>query len=287
MYMLTRRCTQRQFLLRPDPQTNNAFIYCLAEAAARFDIEVILPVAMSNHHHTNLYDRYGNVIEFVEHFHKMLAKCMNAFRGRWENFWSSESVSIVRLVDVADAIDKIVYAATNPVKDGLVERAQDWPGVNGLSALLDRRVLEATRPPFFFREDGPMPASVTLQLTIPPELGESAAVLDVIRERVAAVEARHDAKRMRSGQRVLGRRRVLRQSWRDSPSSQEPRRTLNPRVAARSLWSRLDALSRNREFVEKYREARIAWLEGTPIPFPRGTYWLRRFVGVPVVAENN
>jgi len=164
MYMLTRRCTQRQFLLRPDPQTNNAFIYCLAEAAARFDIEVILPVAMSNHHHTNLYDRYGNVIEFVEHFHKMLAKCMNAFRGRWENFWSSESVSIVRLVDVADAIDKIVYAATNPVKDGLVERAQDWPGVNGLSALLDRRVLEATRPPFFFREDGPSSESLPRSL---------------------------------------------------------------------------------------------------------------------------
>jgi len=31
--MITRRCTQRQFLMRPDPVTNNAFIYCLAVAA--------------------------------------------------------------------------------------------------------------------------------------------------------------------------------------------------------------------------------------------------------------
>ena len=29
--MITRRCTQRQFLLRPDQATNNAFIYCPAE----------------------------------------------------------------------------------------------------------------------------------------------------------------------------------------------------------------------------------------------------------------
>jgi hypothetical protein len=27
--MITRRCTQRRFLLRPDRETNNAFTYCL------------------------------------------------------------------------------------------------------------------------------------------------------------------------------------------------------------------------------------------------------------------
>jgi hypothetical protein len=40
-YMVTRRCTQRQLLLRPDKKTNNAFIYCLAEAAQRFGIDVL------------------------------------------------------------------------------------------------------------------------------------------------------------------------------------------------------------------------------------------------------
>jgi hypothetical protein len=29
---ITRRCTQREFLLRPDEETNNAFVYALAEA---------------------------------------------------------------------------------------------------------------------------------------------------------------------------------------------------------------------------------------------------------------
>ena len=50
--MLTRRCTQRPFLLRPDDETNNAFAYCLADAAKRFDIELIVAHQMSNHHHT-------------------------------------------------------------------------------------------------------------------------------------------------------------------------------------------------------------------------------------------
>jgi REP element-mobilizing transposase RayT len=49
-YLITRRCTQRQFLLRPDPETNNAFIYCLIDAALRYDVEVLLPCAMSNHY---------------------------------------------------------------------------------------------------------------------------------------------------------------------------------------------------------------------------------------------
>ena len=67
-YLVTRRCTQRQFLLRPDAATNNAFTYCLIEAAQRTQVEVLLPCAMSNHHHTVIFDRYGRYPEFVEHF---------------------------------------------------------------------------------------------------------------------------------------------------------------------------------------------------------------------------
>src|SRR5262245_18310890 len=189
-YMVTRRCTQRQLLLRPDLDTNNAFIYCLAEAAQRFDIEVVLPSAMSNHHHTIVFDRYGRLPLFTEHFHKMLAKCMNALRGRWENLWSTEQVCVVRLVDPADVIRKLVYAATNPVKDGLVDRVFRWPGVNGLSALLGQRALRARRPRHFFRASGRMPAEVTLPLVIPPELGDSEQVRDEVRRQVAAEEAR-------------------------------------------------------------------------------------------------
>lgn len=139
--MITRRCTQRQLLLRPDRETNNAFTYCLIEAALRCEVEVLLTCAMSNHHHTVIYDRRGRYPEFVEHFHKIFARSQNALRGRWENFWASEQVCVVRLVDRNAVMDKLVYTATNPVQDHLVDRVHHWPGVNGLAALLAGRSL--------------------------------------------------------------------------------------------------------------------------------------------------
>jgi len=281
-YMLTRRCTQRQFLMRPDPIANQTYTYCLAEAAQRFDMEIILPSAMSNHHHDVFFDRYGRAIEFTEHFHKMLAKAMNAHRGRWENMWSIEPPCLVRLENRADVLDKLVYAATNPVKDGLVERVHHWPGVNGLSALLNGRPLEARRPRQFFRPNGKMPEHVVLDLVIPPELGDPEEVRRELRDRVAAEERRIAEERRRNGKRVLGRRAILRQSWRDCPTSHEPRRGLRPRIAARSKWSRVEALRRCRVFLAAYRAARADWLAGRPTLFPAGTYWLRRFAYVPI-----
>jgi hypothetical protein len=153
--------------MRPDKETNNAFIYCLAEAAARFRIEVLFTAAMANHHHTGIYDPEGNYPAFLEHFHKLFAKCQNALRGRWENFWSSEQTSVVRLVEPGDVLDKMTYAVTNPVKDGLVEKGHHWPGVSSLMSHLRDRPLRARRPRHFFRDEGPMPEVVTLSFARP------------------------------------------------------------------------------------------------------------------------
>jgi len=281
-YMVTRRCTQGQCLLRPDRATNNAFLYCLGVAAQRNPVDLINFVQMSNHLHDDLYDRLGNAPAFYEDFHKLLAKCMNVLRGRWENFFSSAQVCVVRLETRDALIDKIVYVATNPVKDHLVERVDDWPGASGYRALLSGEPLHATRPKHFFAKDGTMPAEVTLHLTIPPELGDRAEILAEVQRRVAAVEEEAARERARTGKRVVGRYAVLRKSWRDSPKGPERRRGLRPTIAARSLWARLEAIQRKRDFVEAYRWARQAMLAGKPIPFPPGTYWLRRFVGVDV-----
>jgi len=269
-------------LLRPDDETNNAFIYCLAEAAQRYGIVVLLTQMMSNHHHTVIYDPDGRINEFMGQFHKMLAKCQNVLRGRWENLFSSAPPSVVELVEWKDVLRELVYVATNPVKDGLVDRVHHWPGPQAFSALLAGRPLRAERPRHFFREDGPMPAEVELTFTIPPHLGDRDELLAQLRARVAAVVAEHDELRRQSGRRVLGRGRVLRQSWRDCPTSHEPRRGLRPRVAARSKWARIQTLQRNRDFVIAYRRARAAWLAGMPVKFPMGTYALRRFANVPI-----
>jgi hypothetical protein len=254
----------------------------LLEAATRFEIDVLLMCAMSNHHHIAIFDRLGRYPEFIEHLHKLVARSQNALRGRWENFWAAGQTSVVRLVEFEDVISKMVYIAMNPVEADLVERVHQWPGVNGYRALISGTTLRATRPRHFFRAEGPMPDLVEAQLAMPPELGDPETIRRTIEKRVTEAEERCKARRARSGKRVLGRRAVLRQSWRSEPSSFEPHRTLSPRIAARNIWSRVEALVRNKAFVRAYRAARVAWLEGLPTEFPVGTYWLRRFAHVPI-----
>ncbi|HUQ06699.1 MAG TPA: hypothetical protein VM261_29555 [Kofleriaceae bacterium] len=281
-YKITRRTAHRQFLLRPDDVTNNTYKYCLAEAAQRFDIEIIATNVDSNHHHTDIFDRYGRIIEFVQHFHRMLAVAQNAHLGREENFWSSDPPSYVRYDDPSEVLDSVVYTITNPVKDGLVERVSQWPGVNSLQALLEQRPMRAVRPAHYFRANGPMPEVVMLELVIPPELGDGETVRNELRKRVAAAELGFEKERAITGQRVLGRTAVLRQSWRAAPKTVAPRGGLRPRHAARRLWRRIEVLRRERLFLEAYRAARLQWLAGFDVVFPYGTYWLRRFAGVKV-----
>jgi putative transposase len=56
---------------------------------------------------------------------------------------------------------------------------------------------------------------------------------------------------------------------------------VNPRVAARNKWQRIEALRRNKAFQLAYAAARDAFKLGLGnVMFPEGTYWLARFAGV-------
>ncbi|MGE0546064.1 MAG: hypothetical protein AB7O24_07400 [Kofleriaceae bacterium] len=276
--MVTRGCTQQQFLLRPDPETNNAFLYCLIEAALRSNVQVISAQMMSNHSHEATLDREANLVEFYQRFHAHLAKCVNMRRGRWENMWSSEQTSVVEPLDREAWISQLVYIAMNPVRAGLVEKVHQWPGPKFVQALLNKRTLRATRPQFF-RAGGSMPAVVEYAPTIPPELGDADEVIAELRRRIAAEEAECARTRTRP---VLGRRRVLRQSWRDTAMSYRTHRGISPRVASRNKWRRIERLQYNAAWLAEYQAARALWITGLPAEFPPGTYWLARFANVQI-----
>lgn len=283
-YMLTRRCTQRQMLMRPDAETTNAFIYCLALAALRFSIDVIFTLAEANHHHTLFYDRYGNASAFAEYFHKLFARSQNALRGRFENFWAAEECCITRLLDPDTVIAKVVYAATNPVKDLLVERVHHWPGANAYSAFMNGHSLRATRPRHFFRKTGGLPDTIELKLEIPEQLGDVESVRERVRAGVSAIEEATKNDRLQSGKKILGRRGVLAQSWRATPGSIEQRGTLRPRFAGRPAVC-VAALAAYRSFLHAYRRARQLLLAGADAVFPVGTYKLARTMNVRVEAK--
>jgi hypothetical protein len=166
---------------------------------------VILSQMMSNHHHDGLYDRYGNHVEFREHFHKMLAKCQNALRGRWENFWATVEPSVIEVITAEDLLEKLVYIATNPVKDGLVEKVHHWPGPNFVRALLSGKPMKARRPRHFFRQNGRMPAEVELVCKLPDHFEGKQEFLAELERRIAEVEQQCAQERMRTGRRVVAR----------------------------------------------------------------------------------
>lgn len=128
-YLVTRRCTQRQFLLRPSRVTNQNIQYCLALAAERTGIQLHAVCFMSNHWHGVLTDPEARLPEFLEVFHKLVAKSQNASLGRWENLWASDKTSVVQLVADNDVLEKMAYTLANPTVAGLVKAPNDWPGV--------------------------------------------------------------------------------------------------------------------------------------------------------------
>jgi len=285
--MVTRRCTQRQFLLRPDRETTNAFLYCLAWAARRTDMRVLAFLAHCNHHHTIVVDTQGRMPEFLETFHKLVAKHQNVLRGRWENFWASEATSVVELIGPKDILAKITYALTNPVKDGLVDRADQWPGATSLWANLHERPISARRPSRFFRTDGDLPEFLTLELDRPPGFEHLSPQQwrGMLADQLRLIETAARNRRRDEGRPLLGRAEVLRQRPTDRPQSREVRRQVSPRLASINKWARIEAIQRNKTFLAAYRAARQLWKAGTAALFPTGTYWLRRFAGVPVEAD--
>ena len=106
---VTRRCTQRQFLLRPDGTLNNNFLYCLLHAAKAYNIGLLALTVESNHYHVVGHDPDGQISGFLERLDGLAARSINCLRGRWEHFWASEAPCIVRCETRADVVDKVVY----------------------------------------------------------------------------------------------------------------------------------------------------------------------------------
>ncbi len=280
--MVSRRCTQRQFLCRPGREVNGILGFCLAVAAARYGIVLHAYCFLSNHVHLILTDVRGNQPEFFRWFFEFTAKCLNAHWGRWENLWAAERPSVVRLVDAEAQLEKAVYVITNPVEANLVTSAHRWPGLISLPSTVGKeRVFK--RPKGFFRENGPLAEQATLRTEPLPEYAdlELDAFIALLAQAVADKEAELAERRREEGKSVLGRRAVLRQSPFDRPSSHEPRRQLNPRVASRHKWARIEALCRLKAFLESYKDAWQRWRDGQrDVLFPYGTYALRLRAGV-------
>lgn len=283
-YLISRRCTQRQFLLRPEPKVEQIYLYCLGEAAERFGITVHGFIAMSNHQHLLVRDNRANFPAFLAHFHKMVSKAMNALRGRWENFWAAEQPNAVYLVGAEDRFSKLVYLLANPVSAHLVERTSDWPGASSFGLHLSGKPRVIKRPKGFFRADGNMPKEVALHVERPDGFEDlsDAEWVAKLRDAIGREEARAREERRDSRRGIVGRKAVLRAAPTDRPETVEPRRGLRPHIGCLEKLRRIAELLALRTFRAERRAALLKYRSGAhDIVFPHGTY---RVPGVFLVA---
>ncbi len=275
-YLVTRRCSERRFFLRPSSSTNAIFGYVLAVAAQRYGILVHAFCVLSNHFHLVVTDPDARLPDFHRYLDGVVARAVNCSLGRWESFWDPDSYSAVRLESDAAVIEKTVYVLTNPVAAGLVRRAREWPGLWSDPNRIGDGSFSFQRPKEFFRDVGPMPSSATLHLHRPPGFERDDGFNRAVQEALREAEERAAAEHARGGRPFLERARILVQNPLARPATGEPRRDMKPRVATRNKWRRIEALLRLAEFGRAYREAFEAWRAGARhVIFPPGTWKMR------------
>ena len=288
-YKITRRCLERRFFLTPDaPKVRHIIGYLLGYCLDKYGLKLHAACFMGNHYHLDVTDVRGNFPKFKSTFNGLLSRHLNAHRGRFDKFWSADRPCDVELVSPADVLNRMSYTIANPVTSYLVPKSGRWPGMT--TAGMDfGQSLTFKRPSGFFQDgETKMPESVMVTVERPDILQHlsneelMAKLLELVKDRERAA----DEKRREENRRFMLESRILKQKWDRRPKTHEDRFTTTPAIAAGSIWAKLAALQRDRDWEEAYADARDADIPGASPVYPYGTFNRRLYGGVRVAPPN-
>jgi putative transposase len=138
-WIVTARNFQARKLMTPrDPLVREVCGGVLARAAAKYDVKIYAYVFMSNHMHLVIGARGQKVAKFLKYLkgnlsRKLAALCEEPWSG---SFWEGRP-SVIAILDDEALVEEVRYVAAHGVKEGLVERAEDWEGLHFASQLID------------------------------------------------------------------------------------------------------------------------------------------------------
>lgn len=274
--MTSRRCSERRYFLRPDKFINHVMLYEVGKASERHGQNVYGAVAMSNHVHIVIGDTTGDRSDFMRDTMSGIARSRNDDLGRDEHFWSSGSYNDTVLLD-DDAIErKLLYVWLNPVRAGVVDRAEDWPGFMILPKHWGKEITIKKPPRFYGRES---PEEVTFIPKPPPGYGDMP--LEDVREHFEKLLRKEENKilamRVANNQSCSGAKSAEELDPFSSPRTKKSKRRTNPRFATKNAELMASAQDIRRGFLDDYETQRQRWVaDQKNIVFPCGTIQLKR-----------
>ena len=281
---ITTRCFQSQYLLAPSPLVNEIILGVLARAADEYEVGVVAYVCLSSHYHLLVRaDDAKQVAGFAGYFNANVAREINRLRGRSGHFWEDRYHAIIVSGEEAAQIDRLVYILSNGVKEGLVERVADWPGVHAAPALLDGGPVEGT---WFDRTreygarcrgeafDARRFAETQVLELVPLPCWDGLSP-KVRRSRIAGlihqIEAEAAALRKDSGLEPVSREAIERQNPFERPK--KPKKSSAPRFHAFTKKARRQLYEAYAIFVAAFREAAEKLRAGDRMArFPTGSF---------------
>lgn len=138
-YCDSQRTVDRQFFFKPDPVIRNIIGASAARAKRKYPVKLFWVDFNINHRQTGrapISDNpkhLNNLVKFDRLFSSLVAREINRYLDREGPLYSSRN----RTQEATDDFSlehQLLYAVTNPVKDGLVGRVAHWHAAGGLSS---------------------------------------------------------------------------------------------------------------------------------------------------------
>src|SRR3954470_24907645 len=138
LVFITCRTVQGRFLFRPGPALNDIVLGILGRCQRNYDLTLCAVTAMSSHIHLlAVVDDSRQIVGFMRDVKSKLAREVNRLTG-WKGHVFERRYDMAVVTEEEGAqIGRLAYILAHGVKEDLVERVRDWPGVQSARALLD------------------------------------------------------------------------------------------------------------------------------------------------------
>ena len=285
---ITAKTLQGRFLLRPSRALGDVVAGILGRASREKKVPIYAAAVMSNHYHLLArFDDAEHMAEFMCFVNGNLAKEVKRLTGWEHKIWRRRYGAIPVSDEEGAQVGRMRYILAHGVKEGLVKRVTDWPGVHCAEYLMSGEALAGHwydrtaeyrarhagkrfgKHDFAEREE-----LIFAKLPCWKEMSDE-DYRAAITEMVADVEAEARVAMALSGRRVMGAKRVLRQKPFAKPkkAGQEAKKRPAPLVHAATAEVRKAWIAGYRLFEAAYRAAAERLKKGErDVRFPDGCF---------------